>query len=243
MIVIATNNGKQFLEKLIPALEKWGTGGHKVAFIDTGSTDGSWDYLVEHVRRLHTSRYPEQGEWILDKTPFKGYDTGAYIYAYRKYPEETYLFMHDSCRPDGFDWVKRFEEKMDPYALTSGSVGAVGITVYEGLFCHPDQPVWLDSVMPFKCAEVNAPLGVGGPIFYTSKNVLDQAEAFGCFKHFPSKKIEQMAMEGGWGMIMHYLGYRVVSATGYQYVSGTQNIQIVNDNLRGFMVKDEPQRT
>jgi glycosyltransferase involved in cell wall biosynthesis len=101
MIVIATNNGMEFLPRLLSSIEKYGSGEHKICVVDTGSDD---EKFLEYLKTL-----PE--DYIVTQTPYKGYETGAYIHAYKNYVSDGYIFLHDSMEVLRADWIDMFTQK------------------------------------------------------------------------------------------------------------------------------------
>lgn len=77
LVVIATNNGKKYLEKLLPTVK------YNYIVIDTGSTEKD---SIEYFDSLKCNKARIDG----------GYCIAAYEYAYKSYEFEEYFFMHDS---------------------------------------------------------------------------------------------------------------------------------------------------
>ena len=77
MIIIATNNGKEYLEKLLPTIS------YDYAVIDTGSTE--YD-SIQYFNSLNCKKAQISG----------GYCVGAYQHGYKMFPDNEYFFMHDS---------------------------------------------------------------------------------------------------------------------------------------------------
>jgi hypothetical protein len=91
LIVVATNNGKTFLPGLLESLEQHGTSGHNVLLVDTGS---KCPESIAFLEQAKAQSWPFGLDVI--QTPYSGYDTGAYIHAFRTVPADDYLFIHDS---------------------------------------------------------------------------------------------------------------------------------------------------
>jgi len=96
MIVIATNNGIEFLPDLIESLK-----GLDYLVVDTGSTDQkSLDY-VETLNHTHRKG---------------GYTLGALEHAYKHFPDEWYFIMHDSMIVKNKNFIEKFKSKGDVVA-------------------------------------------------------------------------------------------------------------------------------
>jgi hypothetical protein len=182
MIVIATHDGYEFLPRLLRSMEEHGTDNHKICIMDTGSTD---EATLQYLDGLDRSKY------IVDQTPYKRYDTGAYIHAYRKYAEDEYLFLHDSLEVLTDDWLADFKS-------FNTEVCYYTAFVMRGLF--PEQTPYLKRVGIW---DPNVVHGVFGPIFYTNRGVLNAInQRFDLDALMPTNKSEQMGMELGWGMMI-----------------------------------------
>lgn len=200
MIVIATHNGIDYLPGLIDSIREHGSCGHRVVVIDTHSEDPrSLDYIRE------LSKDPD---FTVVSLPDAVYDTGAYIYAYRHFEAEFYLFMHDSMLAKDDRWVRRFEEKFE------GDVGAVFLQRFPWRVENADQLRWLQESLPFDIASLNLVHGCAGPIFYTSRKVLRLADSKKCLEMTCTNKNQQEAMERGWPGIFKYLGVEVTDICG-----------------------------
>jgi GT2 family glycosyltransferase len=91
MIVIATHNGKEHLKKLLSNLESFKLD-KEISIIDTMSSNKeSLDFLDEistkNIYNLNINIY---------KTEYRGFDTGAYIYAINNLIAERFYFLQDS---------------------------------------------------------------------------------------------------------------------------------------------------
>lgn len=187
MIVIATNNGMAFLPKLLDSFSKYGTAGHKVCIVDTGSTDPVY---IDYINSLDKDAY------IIMKTPYRGYDTGAYIWAYRNTNESEYLFMHDSMEVVDSGWVEEFSTHGDVCAYSFFK-----LNYFDFQFNH------------FKDVGIynpNTTVGMAGPIFYIKRPILDLLDAqFNLDKVIPDCKWNQSGMELGWYMMFATMNIHV----------------------------------
>lgn len=196
-IVIATHNGGDHLRACIESLLKIAVDSRiKVHIINNLSTDS---YTL----------------WLLKNCPFKvydndnaGYDTGAYIYAIDKifldgriagnFPD-LILFCHDDVifKPDFYETMVRKMDTCDVLALTT----------FKGCWDSDKQKQICMDIVGMK--EFEEKIGIFGPIFMTSAVILQKAKDAGLLKFIPKDKLEQQAMERGWGYIFDKVGAKI----------------------------------
>ena len=85
MIVIASHNRIDLLENMIKRLKEIELNNHKVLIVDTNSS--SEEYKKRFKKLQH--QYPE---FIFNRKDYTCWDSGAYIYAYRTYVEDSFIF-------------------------------------------------------------------------------------------------------------------------------------------------------
>lgn len=191
MIVVATNNGGSHLPRLLSSMERFGTGGHRVCIVDTGSDQ---EASIRMLAGLGPAKY------TVTRTPYKGYDTGAYVWAYSNYQDSSYLFMHDSMEVLSSDWVSEFESRgtdMCYYAWFDVAHGC------------PEQLVRLDQLGIYNPSTRAC---VFGPIFYARRGALDALHnRFDLSSVIPPSKLHQMGMEIGWAMMAETCGLTIAS--------------------------------
>lgn len=195
MIAIATNNGHKFLPELLQSLETYGTDGHDVLVVDTGSSDPVATAYLESLKS-----YNGPFKLTVTHTPYKGYDTGAYLWAFRNFPADTYIFMQDSALVKESGWVQQFESR-----LTYG-VGAVPWLIFPLQWDSNEQIQFVTE--KFQSTGL-APFGVFGPMFATTHKALSDLEDQGLLNVIPTNKHEQQAMERGWAFAFTKGGYGV----------------------------------
>lgn len=186
MIVIATNNGHRFLPELIPALERLGTGGYEVLLVDTGSTDPRTLELLEELKS-----YEGPLRLRVTCTPYRGYDTGAYIHAYREFPADRYIFLQDSLMPKHGGWVEEFGSRF------SFGVGVVPWLVFPLTWDSEEQRQFVSS--RYACRQA-PPYGIFGPIFAAERTALERLDRKSLLNVIPTSKAEQQGMERGWSL-------------------------------------------
>lgn len=195
MIVVATNNGISYLPACLDALAEHETSGRKVLVVDTGTTcedslaflnsilDRSWPFALEVAR-----------------SPYRGYDSGAYIYAYCNYSSADYFFMQDSVRPKRKGWLKEFEDR------ATYRVGCVPWLTFQMQWDCQEQVDWVRQTFG---TDQWPPFGIFGPIFYATREALQSLDDRGYLESIPTTKLEQQAMERGWPTAFILSGYAV----------------------------------
>jgi len=179
LVVVATHNGSQFL----PHWLEW-KHPSKVLLVDTGSTES---------RALEMLRQPPEGIEVT-RTPFKGYDTGAYLWAYWNYPADEYLFLHDSMEPMVEDYIQPFRTAMTRrFQMVAWS--GFPTTVWDSKEQH-DAIMWL---YPWELP----PLGIFGPVFFTNRDTLQHMDNMGCLPSYPTHKLWAQGLERIWSSLAH----------------------------------------
>jgi hypothetical protein len=201
MIIIATNNGKRNLSELLENLKEidFSCG---VCIIDTGSTDQeSIDFLNE---LDGVNKY--DFEIQIYQTPYKGYDTGAYIYAINNIEADRYYFIQDSLRIKSNDFFNLIDNKLKP-----GKVVPL-ITFGENLYDYPEQIEF--CINHFGSTDFKK--GIFGPMF--SILLEDVQKIDKKYLVYPTNKSLQMGMERGWAVIFGKYDFEIDSLEGdYDY--------------------------
>lgn len=184
LIVIATNNGANYLPKCLESLGD----KYPILVVDTGSTDP---------QSLSLSKC--QPYHMLLKG---GFTTGAYLAAYKATKAKHYLFMQDSM-------VSLVEDVIAPFqALDSG--GAVAWATFAMGFDSPEHETWAKSLYPGELPSK----GIFGPIFYTSRQALDTLHQQHLLPPTPKDKMEAQTCERLWGWAYHNAGLPLLSVGG-----------------------------
>lgn len=223
-LIVVASHGPDHIEKcldsLMPSVE--GGGKSSVLVVDTKSSD------VQHLFPLlkkHASPARESmglgslpDNWWLEKfnvgvTPFKGYTTGAYLWAYWHYPAKNYLFMQDSMEAITEDYLAPFKEKQPER-------GAVAWCKFKEDFDSPEQKAWAHYILnsdPDWEPNNHEYLGEGifGPVFYVSKETLDELSERGLLPPTPTTKYQSQGMERIWPWLFSKAGMPVESLSGY----------------------------
>lgn len=224
LIVVATNNGAQWLEGLFNSIDEFGGRGFaEILVVDTGSTDnGQTAAYMGHLIRMKK----------IDKVMMLdgGYCTRAYLEAYKRYGNEypNLIFMHDSMKVKNPNWINAFTTPFD----------------VSELFCIP----WLTFGMWYDNDEQKAYIqdrygtrepaeGIFGPIFATTNEALRTLERKLLLPTPPSNKLEECAWERGWAVAFHQADIPM-SALNHG-VTGED----LNNDVYSHLTKIRPHRT
>lgn len=196
MIVIATNNGNDHLPNLLKSLEETNKLNIPISIIDTGSTDKSFINYLKNLPPQYKV-YKSSG----------GYDSGAYIYAYKNIESDFYIFIQDSITILSNEFFNKVLDNIKDSKLFAFHV----FESWEGAYtCEHILPLYFGKldIESFKW-------GVFGPMFACSKNVMEKIYNSNLW-FIPKNKEEQMAMERGWGIIACKLNIPLVYLDHYR---------------------------
>jgi hypothetical protein len=216
LVVIATNNNIPVLMRLLASIDRHSDtfeipSDLEVLVVGTAPGEGK---RVKDALQGRTWRFT----LAVDETPWAGYDTGAYLWAYWNHAAEEFLFMHDSCEITGPGWYEQFyvvhQETgalvvpwctFSPYLLGVVPVERECIVSTYGLYEEPGY-------------------GFFGPIFWATRTALDRIAAAGYMHFVPSTKVQAQACERFWALYcsrlripvapVHRDGYHIVAQGG-----------------------------
>jgi hypothetical protein len=176
-----------------------------VAIIETGaSSEGYLEYLNQI--DLENWDFPLS----IHRTPYAGYDTGAYLYALQQFPkEDEFFFCHDSMR------VRRpgVMADMARLAQRAGAQCIPWLVFRQNGYENEEQVQFVSRF----CEDTTMPgFGIFGPIFYTTRLSLKRLPAK-LFETLPATKNQQEAMERGWAVAFAQTGMRVRALDGDFY--------------------------
>lgn len=186
VVVIATNGGADLLAQSLPKTQPW-----PVVVVETGALTPA---VMDECDKWDNVAYLN--------TPYRGYDTGAYLWAYWNVRAKNYLFMQDSCCPREKDFVEQFARAMP------GEMGAVGWSSFTMECWDSDAQKNATAWMYGERAKW-PPKGIFGPIFYTNHKTLLHLSLHGLLPMPPVHKQQQQAMERAWAILFHRAGVRV----------------------------------
>jgi hypothetical protein len=221
VIVIATHEGQEYIGQLLESWNTYGTNGHDIAVVETG---GSSQVYLDHLNDISLTRW--NFNLSISRTPYKGYDTGAYLWAYENFQdEESFLFMHDSLV------VKRPKVMYDFLEISSYSnADCVAWLVFRQNDYENQEQV--DHVKQFVDDPTIYPdpgFGIFGPIFYTERRALASLDPRFFQYAIPKDKNQQEANERGWPAAFRQAGVKIGSLDGDFYAS-----RLVGDQYSAF---------
>lgn len=196
MIVIATNNGKNYLQNLLNSIEDIDILNNKILILDTGSTDKEY---LNNLKSRH--------EIILDNTPYNGYDTGAYIYAYNNYVDENYLFLQDSIYIKDKYLIKDGLSILNEHTI----VPLIVFNPINNFYDNQEQINWVQN----KIGHHHYQIGIFGPMFFAKRASLDKIKNLNNL--IPHNKNIQQAMERGWSVVFEQNNLNILPLEKYQH--------------------------
>lgn len=220
MIVIATNNGMRFLPNLLSDLEKFDIT-EEISIIDTQSSDVEFINYLENLKlsndlKLNIKVY---------QTPYRGFDTGAYIYAMQNFKSDRFIFLHDSIRIKTKEFFDVITEKLK-------SSNVVSLMTFDGGFWDDNNQINF-SIEHFGSGTFKK--GIFGPMFsisYSDSQLIDKNILI-----YPINKYQQQAMERCWSVIFEKYNLTIDS------VEGEHNDYKINNDLYQYFTKIKPART
>jgi hypothetical protein len=203
MIVIATYNNPKLLTDLLDSMVETVNMDEKILVV---CTDPKQTEMIEFLKEL-PSKY--SFDISTDVTSYAGYDTGAYIYAYKKYKEEDYyIFLQDSITIKSPEWLNAFKNYRKLNVLTAW-------VLFPMCWDFMEQTQWVES--KFKQIIFKPTAGIFGPMFQVARNTLKKIDKeYNLDNFIPSRKvIEQQGMERCWSYLAAHCGIEVNSIDGY----------------------------
>ena len=201
MIVIATYNNPKILTDLLDSMVGTNNLDEKVLIV---CTDPKQTEMIEFLKEL-PGKY--DFEILTDVTPFAGYDTGAYIHAYKKYDDDYFVFLQDSITMKSPDWLNAFKANRVPNLITSWVVFPLG-------FDNMEQVEWVESKVPD--LRFRPRFGIFGPMFQIEKKTLEKLdEKYKLTNYIPTNKIiEQQGMERCWAYLAAHTNIELTAIDG-----------------------------
>jgi hypothetical protein len=187
MIVIASYNNLTYTRNLLDSM-KTSVIDEDVLVICT--CPKQTHFIKEIDKHISETKYPFKIQYTV--TPYSGYDSGAYIWAYQNYEDDYYVFLHDSIMVNYPQWLERFKSFRHEDILNAWC--------YFNMF--PIAPMYSQFFLP-KMKEYyilnNSHPGIFGPMFQISRKALCRIdEKYNLNQFIPTHKDEACAMERGW---------------------------------------------
>lgn len=212
MIVIATNNGYDFLKKSLDSLSNIGVK-IPISIIDTNSTD---EFSVKFIQEIKTGLYSNLDIKVL-QTPYCGFDTGAYIYAMKNIYSDRYYFIHDSLIIKYYDFFNEIDKLLEDGVVVSL------LEFWGNSYDNQEQ-------VDFCIRNIGSSYydkGIFGPIFSILRSDVDKI--IDSLNFYPEVKNNQMAMERGWSVIFKLNNINIKSLCGFFDIN-----KIINDKYEYF---------
>ena len=220
MIVIATNNGIDFLPNLLSDLEKFNIT-EEISIIDTQSSDSEFINYLENLKSFNKFKLKIN----IYKTPYKGFDTGAYIYAIQNLKSDRFIFLQDSIRIKSVDFFNLIEEKLK-------ISNVVTILTFDGGFWGSQNQIDF-SLKHFGTSVFET--GIFGPMF--SISYIDSQKLNKNLLIYPENKEQQNAMERCWSIIFKEQNFTI------DCLEGHHNDFTINNDEYKYFTKIKPNRT
>lgn len=116
-----------------------------------------------------------------------GHPTGAYLWAYRNVPADTYLFVQDSMTALADPWPWFLEQMPED--------GAVAWAQFPMQWDGGDQKAWVEQAYPGVPEPAH---GVFGPVFACRRTTLDLLALLELLPPVPTSRIEAQGTERAW---------------------------------------------
>lgn len=187
MIVVASHNNVETLESIINDLNNIDLNGHDVVIIDTNSDDLTFKNKFSILK----NEYPHFNFINLNYTCW---DSGAYIWAYKNFKSNRFIFLQDSIKILNQEYIKVYDQNLDYYDV-------VAHINFKYHYENEEQKNWVEEDISYNHLPEDA---IFGPIFGVNKSTLDKIPPY-WLKH-PTNKNEGCGMERRWSLMFHQVG-------------------------------------
>jgi len=186
MIVLATYNGKKFLEGLLDDIKSFKIFNEDVCIVDNNSTNKDHlEYLIKLKNENYNILYNKRG----------GYDIGAFKYALDNLKSDVWFCMQDSIRlkQDIFSYVTPLLTNKNVYTI---------LTVPPGLYDNVDDRMFLS--LHYKTTQYSS--GMFPSSYFALDEVMQKVKNDW---YIPTNKIESMGMERGMCVVFDKYGIEI----------------------------------
>ena len=195
MIVIASHNRTDLLDNMLKTLSSINLNNNKVLIINTNSDNEEYKTFFEECKL----NYPQ---YIFETLNYTCWDSGAYIYAYKNYHSDKYIFLQDSITITNPKLILMWENFLNIYEV-------VPWINFGYFYENEDQRLWGEEDLIINSVPHDS---IFGTIFGVRKETLDRLPKE-WLKH-PTNKMEGCSMERRWSLMFylinaskHYLEY------------------------------------
>jgi hypothetical protein len=203
MIVIATYNDTSILTNFLHSLKKTIDLDEKILIVCSCPNQTNMINFLNEIKSNNVFDF----DFNISVTPYSGYDTGAFIWAYKEFYDEYYIFLQDSLIINNPNWLNTFKNFRDKSTLNTWCSFSVN-----------DETAHTDFFIPkmgFTPNSLNGSVGVFGNMFQISKYGLDKInEKFNLSNFIPTDKVGSCAMERGWTYLCIYSDLNINSIDG-----------------------------
>jgi hypothetical protein len=201
MIIIATNNGKNHLKEILSVIDEINPECG-VSIIDTQSSDQESIDFLNQIQEKNPYKFNLQ----VYQTPYRGFDSGAYMYAINNIQADRFYFIQDSLRIKDLSIFKNIDSKLKP-----GTVVPL-ITFPANMYDSQEQVDF--CLKNFGKAEFSQ--GIFGPMFAIMNE--DAQKIDKKYLVWPTNKMLQMGLERGWAVIFDMYSFNIDPLEGnYDY--------------------------
>lgn len=190
MIVISSYNNINVVETLLNSLSECDNIDEKVIIVCTCPKQIE---MINFLNSLKPSDFKFDFEITI--TPYSGYDTGGYIWAYNNFIDDYYIFLQDSLIINNKNWLDVFKSYRDVNTINTWCS-----------FILNDEPSHTNFFIPkmgFTPKSLNGDIGIFGPMFQISRKSLDKInQKFNINNFIPHDKMSACAMERGWSYLI-----------------------------------------
>lgn len=192
MIVIATNRGWHCIEKSVEYARTFNQN-EKIVIVDTQSNDNIYIQCLKDLSQKY--------DCLLEVSPYKHYDFGAYMHAYNLFKNEDWFFFHhDSVHFKSSDAIPKLKEKISENDVCAWVTFTRNIAPFDS----DEQKNWL-----IRCiGSDDYDFGVYGPNLCIKRNTLQKLEPV-LNKIIVDCKWKQQGMERGWSIIFKQHGIQL----------------------------------
>ena len=206
MIVIACYNNIEIINTMLSSLVNTTNLDEDILII---CTDYEQISMVEHLKNLN--KYSNYFNLITDVTPYKGYDTGAFIWAYKNYKSDYYIFLQESLVVNKNNWFEVFKSYRDSETLNTWCTFTMG-------WDNEEQKInILSKINDNNYDLIGHPLGVFGNMFQISYESLKKIDKKYDLENFipTSKVLGSCGMERGWSYLAVNCGLKINNVDGF----------------------------
>ena len=198
MIVISVYNDIEIVKNFLVSLEKTNNLDEKILLVCSCPKQTK---MLEFLNGIKNNS-PYNFNFDFTVTPYSGYEVGSFIWSYKNFTDEYYIFLQDSLLINSSGWLDKFKEFRDEYTVNAWCS-----------FKLNDEKLHTDFFFPkmgFIPKSLNGGIGIFGNIFQISRSSLNKInEKFNLDNFIPSNKLEDCSMERGWSYLSIYSDLKI----------------------------------